>query len=106
MDQVQWQPNDCYTFVSASSDRSIKFFDVRQPKEVKSQETKGSNINLAWRPDGQVFAVGNKDDKVTYITLFINYKVFFYDVRMDKEAKTPCIEFKWEVNELTWDKTG
>ena len=45
-------------FVSASRDRMIKIWDIRMNKEVKSIETKGANINLAWRPDGNMIAVG------------------------------------------------
>ncbi len=45
-------------FVSASSDKLIKIWDIRLGKEVKTLETKGANINLSWRPDGNMIGVG------------------------------------------------
>ena len=53
----------------------------------------GENINICWSPDGQTIAVGNKDDLVT----FIDFKS--HKIKGDRQ-------FKVEVNEIAWNKTG
>ena len=50
----------------------------------------GENINITWSPNGQTIAVGNKEDLVSFI-----------DVRAQKICNE--IQFKFEVNELTWN---
>jgi THO complex subunit 3 len=56
-------------------------------------QTKGENINVCWSPDGQAVAVGNKEDLVTIIDMK-TYKI----VREE--------QFKYEVNEMSWDRSG
>lgn len=46
------------SLASASIDKTLKIWDIRAQKAVKSEKTKGSNINLAWNPDGSIVAVG------------------------------------------------
>ncbi len=53
----------------------------------------GENINITWSPDGNTIAVGNKEDLVT----FIDYKS--HKTKAEKQ-------FKFEVNEIKWNKTG
>ncbi len=50
-------------------------------------------MNLCWSPDGQTIAVGNKDDLVSFI-----------DVRTHKSKHDE--QFKFEVNEITWNNEG
>jgi THO complex subunit 3 len=56
-------------------------------------QTPGQNINVAWSPDGNYIAVGNKHDVVSII-----------DVRKNQIVKNQ--EFKYEVNEMTWNPSG
>lgn len=48
---------------------------------------------MAWSPDGQIIAVGNKEDLITFI-----------DVKTGKAKFTE--QFKLEVNEFSWNKEG
>jgi THO complex subunit 3 len=62
----------------------------RNSFEVKST---GENINIAFSPDGQYVAVGNKDDHISVI-----------DTRKRKAVKRT--KFGYEVNEFQWSKNG
>lgn len=53
----------------------------------------GENINIAWSPDSQHVAVGNKEDQITII-----------DTKKFKALKNT--KFLFEVNEIAWDASG
>uniref|UniRef100_F6U8Y9 THO complex subunit 3 n=1 Tax=Xenopus tropicalis TaxID=8364 RepID=F6U8Y9_XENTR len=90
VDQLCWHPYNPDLFVTASGDKTIRIWDVRNEKCISTISTKGENINICWSPDGQTIAVGNKDDVVTFI-----------------DAKTHRVkgeeQFKFEVNEISWN---
>jgi THO complex subunit 3 len=56
-------------------------------------KTTGENINIAYSPDGQYIAVGNKDDNISVV-----------DTRKRKVVKRT--KFNYEVNEFQWNKKG
>ncbi|OQR79911.1 THO complex subunit 3-like [Tropilaelaps mercedesae] len=93
VDQLCWHPKHPDTLATASVDRSVKLWDARQPKAVHSAATKGENINICWHPDGSTLAVGNKEDLVSFVD------VATFKIRQEQQ-------FKFEVNEMSWDKTG
>lgn len=53
-------------------------------------DTEGENINICWSPDGNDIAVGDKNDKITFIDTRTNQIKFTKD-------------FRYEVNEFTWN---
>ena len=57
------------------------------------QQKKGENINICWSPDGKCISVGNKDDLIA----FIDTRTY----RFTSER-----QFKFEVNEISWNKEG
>ncbi|KAK2154221.1 hypothetical protein LSH36_274g04026 [Paralvinella palmiformis] len=93
VDQLRWHPSHPDLFVTASGDKTVRIWDARASKSAAIIATKGENINICWSPDGQTIAVGNKDDLVT----FIDFKS--HKIKGDRQ-------FKVEVNEIAWNKTG
>ncbi|XP_044538721.1 THO complex subunit 3-like [Gracilinanus agilis] len=90
IDQLCWHPSNPDLFVTASGDRSVRIWDVRQKRCVGNIRTKGENMNICWSPDGLTIAVGNRNDVITFI-----------------DARTHRVKaeehFKYEVNEISWN---
>jgi THO complex subunit 3 len=78
---------------TASGDKTVRIWDARTQKSTATYATKGENINITWSPDGNYIAAGNKDDLLTVI-----------DIRAEKLLIEE--QFKFEVNEITWDPTS
>jgi len=93
VDQLCWDPTHPDTLCTASVDRTIRIWDARGGKCTHCINTSGENINVAWSPDGEYLAVGNKDDVVSII-----------DPRKYKIVKSH--KFQYEVNEMGWNNTG
>ena len=91
VDQLCWHPMNSDLLATASLDKTVRLWDARSVKCVATIETPGENINISWAPDGQTIAVGNKEDVVTFI-----------DARACKLRTQK--EFKFEVNEISWNK--
>lgn len=92
--QLCWDPTSGDRLATASADRSVRIWDVRQGSKCAAViATSGENINVTWSPDGNTIAVGNRDDVVSFI-----------DARKHKVIKTT--KFPFEVNEIEWDKSG
>jgi len=93
VDQLIWHPTDPDLLATASGDRTVRIWDYRSAKSVTTVNTKGENINITWSPDGKTLAVGNKEDLISFI-----------DVKSHKIIREE--QFKFEVNELAWNKEG
>lgn len=94
-DQVEslaWNPDVENQFASTSVDKTIKIWDAKAGKVMKTEKTKQENLNLQFNPLGTILAVSNMNDDLC-----------FYDVRMFKIVKQ--IKFKNEVNDFTWDRS-
>jgi THO complex subunit 3 len=80
VDQVAWHWTNPDLLASASGDKSIRVWDLRQKKTQASLSTKCSfmfasaafymnliaaqNINVVWSPCGNYIVYGDKDDKL------------------------------------------
>jgi len=93
VDQLCWHASNPDLVSTASGDKTVRIWDARSQKSVSTISTKGENINITWSPGGGTIAVGNKEDLVTFI-----------DARMHKIRAEE--QFKFEVNELSWNKTN
>ena len=94
VDQISWHPENDNILGSASSDKTFRIWDIRSAKQnIKIEKTKDGNLNLAWSPDGNVLAVGNKQNIIT-----------FFDYRTNLILKS--LKFDVEVNEIAYDPTG
>jgi len=91
VDQLCWHPSNPDLLATASADKSIRIWDTKSYKCITNIPTKGENINICWSPDGKTIAVGSKDDIVSFVDART------YKVKAEKQ-------FKYEVNELSWNK--
>eukprot|EP00828_Plagiopyla_frontata_P014238 TRINITY_DN1874_c0_g1_i5.p1 TRINITY_DN1874_c0_g1~~TRINITY_DN1874_c0_g1_i5.p1 ORF type:complete len:263 (-),score=42.49 TRINITY_DN1874_c0_g1_i5:57-845(-) len=96
VDAIAWHPENSNILGSASSDKTLKLWDTRGSSSkfcIRNEKTKGSNLYLAWHPDGKTVVVGNKDDALS-----------FYDLR--NAAPIKLLKFDVVVNEMQWNVTG
>lgn len=108
VEQIRFSPIHEDELVSVSCDKTVKFWDVRQKKEVQSIPTHGENINVAWSPNGKTVCVGDRNDTLTFIDCTA--------MRTVKSASGKEVEVKHrkpisrkvfkdtEVNEFSWDR--
>jgi len=93
VDQLCWNPQNDVQLATASTDKTVKIWDVRTGKCIESILTTGENINISWSPDGNMIAVGNKSDELCIV-----------DTRKSKIVKS--VQFHYEVNEIAWNHDG
>ena len=67
VDQLQWDPTHPERLVTASTDSTVRFWDIRQGKPTNVVTTPGQNINMAISPHGKTVVVGDKKDVITFI---------------------------------------
>ena len=53
--------------MTASTDSSVRFWDIRQGKATHTIAMKGQNINMTVSPDGKMVVVGDRNDVITFI---------------------------------------
>lgn len=93
VDQLCWHKSQPDLLATASGDKTVRIWDVRAGKCAHVINTKGENINIAYAPDGNAIAVGNKEDLVTFI-----------DSRTCKIRAEE--QFSFEVNEIAWNNSS
>jgi THO complex subunit 3 len=73
VDQLSWHSTHPDLLATASGDKTVRLYDCRVSKSIKTIETPGENINICWSPNGKCIAVGNKEDLIAFIDTR-NYK--------------------------------
>uniref|UniRef100_A0A915PJ16 Anaphase-promoting complex subunit 4 WD40 domain-containing protein n=1 Tax=Setaria digitata TaxID=48799 RepID=A0A915PJ16_9BILA len=93
VDQVSFHPSNPYLLASASADKSVRLWDIRQARTHTRLNTKAQNLNVAWSPCGTYLAYGDKEDSLSIL-----------DSRNLKTIKVESL--KDEVNEFAFDPSG
>lgn len=64
---MRWDPTNPERLVTASTDSTVRFWDIRQGKATQVIQTTGQNINLTISPDGKYVVIGDRKDVITFI---------------------------------------
>jgi THO complex subunit 3 len=92
VDKLVWHPNNPELLASASSDKSVKLWDIKGGGRcVQSIATPGENINISWSSDALYLVVANKKNQVTLI-----------DCRQWRIIGTS--NFAYEINEIVFPR--
>ena len=94
VDVICWSPVDPFLFVTAGSDKCIKFWDAKAGRLEQTITTKSTFLNLAWHPEGHVIAAGTNNDEM-----------FFIDARKAGLFGNPVLML-YEMNEIAWAPSG
>ena len=62
-----WDPNNANLLATASSDRSVRLWDVRSGTSVGKVSTSGKALRAAWRPRGDAIAIGDDKGQVSFV---------------------------------------
>ena len=105
VEKIACHPSDGNLLLSASADKFIKLWDLRTKNAVRSEKTKGHNLNAVWKPDGSTFACYMKDQTAA-----------FFD--MNKPGVVGTLKFEngsikdgrslneISLTDISWDSTG
>ncbi|PKY13032.1 WD40 repeat-like protein [Rhizophagus irregularis] len=98
VDQLCWSPQSPHELATASTDKTVRFWDTRDVKRCTHVvKTDGENINISWSWDGSMVAVGDKDDKISFIDP--RHKPSPVIVKTYAEGD----DIRDEINEISWN---
>ncbi|GAU93988.1 hypothetical protein RvY_05837 [Ramazzottius varieornatus] len=92
IDQLAWHPIKPDILLTYSADRVVRLWNVKQRKALQSYSIKADALCVAWAPDGKTFAVGDKDDVLT-----------FYEVEKGQKVDR---QFGYEINEFVFRESN
>jgi THO complex subunit 3 len=134
VDQLCWDPTNPDHLVSASHDKTVRFWDYRctcahivhrlicsAQSTIREIPTKGENINITWSPDGATVAVASKvfaahpNDKLTLLQDDIITIIDARQYKVIKSFKEPIEVYliitllhhsHFKTNEMAWSHSG
>ena len=91
VDQLAWNPQNQRELASVSEDKTVCIYDAKTKKCIRRMNTPGSNMYVAWSPDGKTLVVSDKRDLVTVIDAKTGKKISSrqFSCPVDQFAFTP-----------------
>lgn len=94
---IACHPTNPHLFATGGIDKSVRLWDLRVSTATKVVSTPGSNINLAYHPEGRYLAVGDKSETVSLVNA--DQGTFLHKIKDGSLNRE-------EINELAWSPDG
>lgn len=91
--KIVFHPSNPSQFAIAGEGPRVDIWEVRASKPKMRLTTLGSNINMAWSPNGEYIAVATSSDKLMVLNLSTG-------------TTSKKMAFSYEINELKWSKNS
>ena len=89
---THWNPTANFTIASASSDKTIKVWDIKNEKSRLNYNLSSSPTSLQWNLDGELICCITKDHKMT-----------IFDPRLSSKAIVmPSSHFGKQSDKMVW----
>ena len=75
VETLAWDPTHPERLATASTDKSVRLYDIRSGSSIMTTTTPGANINLSFHPKGQLLAVGDRNDILSLIDIRAGGKI-------------------------------
>eukprot|EP01026_Neomeris_dumetosa_P039075 TRINITY_DN32002_c0_g1_i2.p1 TRINITY_DN32002_c0_g1~~TRINITY_DN32002_c0_g1_i2.p1 ORF type:complete len:343 (-),score=21.58 TRINITY_DN32002_c0_g1_i2:243-1202(-) len=94
IDHLMWDPSHDKILATTALDKTVRIWDLREAKvNCNTIHTPGSNMYVAWHPNGWQLAVGNKQNSICFL-----------DTRKNKIFKKH--QFDFEVDQIGFANQG
>ncbi len=90
VDKLAWHPTSNDILATVGADGTVRIWDCRSRRTTTAQ-LKGENINIAWSPDANYVAVGNKTDLVSSSSIHILWFLVDHLVRRSRRPQNRSV---------------
>ena len=105
VEKIACHPTDPNIFLSTSSDKVIRVWDLRSKTATRTEKTKAQSWNVIWKPDGSTFASYVRDQFASFFDMAkpgSSYTLKFDKVQL---RDGPALS-NLGLSDISWDVTG